>query len=62
MNLLLEELPTTCGGKRFNSDFRAALRFFEVFESEITDDEKAAKIAALFFSRRIARRRSMAFH
>ena len=49
MNLLLEELPTTCGGKRFNSDFRAALRFFEVFESEITDDEKAAKIAALFF-------------
>jgi hypothetical protein len=49
MNLLLEELPTTFGGKRFNSDFRAALKFFEVFESEIPDDEKAAKIAALFF-------------
>lgn len=49
MNLLLEELPESFNGKKFNSDFRAALRFFEVFESDKTEQEKAESVIQLFF-------------
>ena len=49
MNLLLEELPVTINGMPFNADFRSALRFFEVFNSDKTDEEKSLEVCNIFF-------------
>lgn len=49
-NLLLDELPKEFKGAPFNSGFKTVLEFFRVFESDLTQDEKAVKIGRLFFN------------
>ena len=48
-SLLTDTLPVTFDGQYFNSDYRAALLFFDILESKKSEEEKAIEVMDLFF-------------
>jgi hypothetical protein len=52
-NILLDQLPRAFEGVPINTSFRAVLKLYRIQEEDCSDEERALKIARLFFDKNI---------